>query len=225
MVARLCVAVAVALLAVGAGPGQAAEVASPFAPEIAAFKASDATNAPPSGATLFVGSSSIRFWRSLAKDFPGHAVINRGFGGSQISDVLLYPEEIVFPYKPKVIVFYCGGNDINAGKTPERVFNDFSQFAKLVREHLPGTKLYYIAIAPNPARFSQVPKVKEANRLIQDYCRQHPAETEFIDVFPLMLLPDGTPRPELFGPDRLHMSPAGYAVWTKIVRKQVFGEQ
>ncbi len=203
----------------------AAEKPLPFDSEITAFKSADSTNPPPAGATLFIGSSSIRFWRTLSNDFAGHAVLNRGFGGSQISDVLLYPEEIVFPYKPRVIVFYCGGNDINAGKTPERVFRDFMLFAGAVRETLPGTKLFYISIAPNPARFSQVPKILQANRMIEGYCHEHRGETEFIDIYPLMLNPDGNPRPELYGPDRLHMSPAGYALWARVVRKAVFKEE
>ena len=138
--------------------------------------------------------------------------------------MLLYPNDIVFPYKPSVIVFYCGGNDIHAEKSPERVFSDFKTFAGMVDESLPKTKLYFISIAPNPARFSEVEKVRQANKLVEDYCRAHPDKTGFIDIFPLMLRPDGTPQPDLYGPDRLHMSPAGYAIWTRIVRKAVFGD-
>jgi len=202
---------------------EAAEGALPFASEIAAFKAADALHPPPTGATLFIGSSSIRFWHSLSNDFSGHAVINRGFGGSQISDVLLYPKEIVFPYQPDAIVFYCGGNDIHARKTPARVFSDFKTFVETVRESLPKTKVYFISIAPNPARFSEVEQVREANKLIEDYCQAHSSRIQFIDIFPLMLFPDGTPQPDLYGPDRLHMSPAGYAIWTRVVRQAVFG--
>jgi lysophospholipase L1-like esterase len=202
---------------------RAAEPALPFASEIAAFKAADARHAPPIGAVLFIGSSSIVKWRTLADDFAGHDVINRGFGGSQISDVLLYPDDIVFPYRPRAIVFYCGGNDIHLGKSPERVFSDFKSFVETVHKTLPKTKIYFISIAPNPSRFAEVGKVRRANKLIEEFCGDGSRRTEFIDIFPLMLQPDGSPRPELYVADRLHMTPAGYAVWTSVVRKAVFG--
>jgi lysophospholipase L1-like esterase len=206
------------------GAARAAETNSPFAAEIAAFRGADAAYPAPPGGTLFLGSSSVRMWRTLSNDFAGHLVINRGFGGSQISDVLADFEALVPPSKPGRIVFYCGGNDIHGGKSPASVFADFRKFYDLARRAAPNARIYYISIAPNPARFSEVPKVREANRLIEEFCQGHPVETAFLDIFPLMLQPDGTPKPELFGPDRLHMSPAGYAIWAKVVRKALFGE-
>src|SRR5687768_7351671 len=113
--------------------------AAPFEKEIAAFEASDRTNPPPTGAVLFIGSSSIRLWTTLAKDLPDYPVINRGFGGSQIADSVLYTEKIVLPYKPAVVVMYAGGNDINGGKTPEAVLGDFKKFAQGVHASLPDT--------------------------------------------------------------------------------------
>lgn len=186
-------------------------------PEIKAFEAEDKTNPPPKGAILFIGSSSIRLWKSLAQDFPQHKVLNRGFGGSQIIDSVTYAERIVLPYRPRMIVLYAGGNDINGGKSPEQVFADFQAFVRKIHATLPETRVAYISIAPNPARWSQVEKVKAANELIANHARGNP-KLVFINVFPHMLGEDGQPRPELFVEDRLHMNAKGYALWTRIIQ-------
>jgi lysophospholipase L1-like esterase len=193
-----------------------------FEAEIRAFEASDLTNPPPKNAVLFLGSSSIRLWKSLASDFPDYTVINRGFGGSQIEDSIRYAERIVLPYEPRVIVFYAGGNDINAGKTPERVLYDFKTLAEMVHKNLPKTQLHFIAIAPNPARWPQVDRVRKANQLIEEFTRSD-ARLGFIDVFPHMLGTDGQPRPEIFSPDRLHMNDEGYALWRQLVGEHLTG--
>lgn len=185
--------------------------------EIAAFEAADKTNPPPQGAILFVGSSSIRLWKTLAQDFPEHRVLNRGFGGSQIADSVHFADRIVFPYAPRLIVMYAGGNDLNAGKSPERVFADFQAFVARVRARLPAVRIAYISSAPNPARWAQVDRVRALNRAIEDFCRAG-KNLAFIDVFPHMLGEDGQPRPEIFSDDRLHMNAQGYALWTGIVR-------
>src|SRR5262249_45329780 len=178
--------------------------ASPFEAEIRAFEASDKANPPPSGAIVFIGSSSIRLWKTLAQDFPEYKVLNRGFGGSQIADAVQFADRIVLPYKPSMVVFYAGGNDINAGKSPEQVFADFKEFVEKVRSGLPTTRFAYISIAPNPARWKQVEKVKTANGLMEAYCKAN--HLTFINVFPHMLGPDGQPRPELYVEDRLRMN-------------------
>lgn len=204
-----------------AGPGwvEAAEAAGPqrWEPEIRAFEAADRTNPPPKGGILFIGSSSIRLWTTLAQDFPEHPVLNRGFGGSQIADAVYFADRIVLPYAPRLIVMYAGGNDIHAGKSPEQVCADFWTFVQTVRRHLPQTRIAYIAIAPNPARWAEVDRVRAANACIHALCRTN-AHLAFIDVFPHMLGPDGQPRPELFSSDRLHMNAQGYALWRRLVR-------
>lgn len=167
---------------------------------------------------LFVGSSSVRLWKTLPQDFPKHRVINRGFGGSELSDSVHYAKRIVILYKPRMIVMYAGGNDIHRGKTPERVLSDFKTFVATVHASLPRTKIAWISIAPNPARWSEVDKVRAANALVADFARRH-KRVEYIDVFSHMLGPDGLPRPEIFAADRLHMNEQGYALWTRIVKR------
>lgn len=179
--------------------------------EIAAFQAMDATNRPPANCIVFVGSSSIRLWKSLAQDFPGLPVVNRGFGGSQIADSVKYAEEIITSYKPRQVVIYAGGNDIKAGKEPEPVFGDFVALVKKIRATAPHARIAYISSAPNPARWDQVEKVKQLNSMIKAYCRSHGCT--FVDVFPLMLGADGLPKPDIYVADRLHMNTNGYAIW------------
>jgi lysophospholipase L1-like esterase len=188
----------------------------PFAAEINAFADADHDNPPPTNAIVFVGSSSIRLWKTLAQDFPDHQVINRGFGGSQLSDSVRYADRIVIPYLPKQIVLYAGGNDINAGKSAEDVAADFRAFVQKIHKTLPDVKIAYVSIAPNPARWSQVARIRQANNLIRLYAR-YDGRVTFIDVFPLMLGRDGRPRPDIFQEDRLHMNEKGYEIWTKVI--------
>jgi lysophospholipase L1-like esterase len=184
--------------------------------EIAAFEAADKTNPPPEDCIVFVGSSSIRLWHSLAADFPSLPVINRGFGGSQIADSLHFAERVIVPYAPRQVVIYAGVNDIDAGKAPELVYGDFVALVSKLHERLPRTRIAYISCATNPKRWPQVAKVKRLNALVENYCRRH--GMDFINVFPLMLGPDQQPKPDIFVGDRLHMNAKGYAIWKEAVR-------
>ena len=183
--------------------------------DIATFQAMDVTNRPPADCIVFVGSSSIRLWKTLAQDFPGLPVVNRGFGGSQLADSVNYAEVIITPYHPRQVVIYAGGNDIKAGKAPELVFGDFVALVKKIRALAPQAKIAYISSAPNPARWAQVEEVRKLNSLVKAYCQRH--SCTFIDVFPLMLGADGLPKPDIYVADRLHMNTNGYAIWREAV--------
>lgn len=188
---------------------------SRWAKEIAGMTASDVTNLPPQGGIVFVGSSSVRLWKTLSADFPGYPVINRGFGGSQIADSVHYADRIIKPYHPRQVVIYAGGNDIAAGKDPKLVFGDFVALAERIHKDNPRAKISFMSVGPSPSRWSQVVRVRELNRLAAEYCRKH--HLDFINVFPLMLGPDGLPKPDIFVADRLHMNPKGYAIWREAV--------
>ncbi len=183
--------------------------------DISAFEASDRTNPPPRGCIVFVGSSSIRLWSSLKEDFPGLPVVNRGFGGSELADSVNFADRIIVRYHPRQVVIYAGANDLWAGKAPELAYGDFVALVAKIRQDLPGTRIAFIACAPNPARWRIVDKIKEFNRLVQDYCHEH--QITFVDVFPLMLGPEGLPKPDIFREDRLHMNAKGYAIWRQAV--------
>jgi len=183
--------------------------------EIAALEAANRTNPPPAGCIVFVGSSSIKRWTNLAADFPGLPVVNRGFGGSQLADSVNFADRIVISYAPRQVVIYAGGNDINAGKAPEIVYGDFVALVTRLRSRLPHMRIAFISSAPNPKRWEQVEKVKRLNSLAETYCRRH--GLTFINVFPLMLGPDGLPKPDIYVDDRLHMNAKGYAIWTEAI--------
>ncbi|HET6247132.1 MAG TPA: SGNH/GDSL hydrolase family protein [Tepidisphaeraceae bacterium] len=195
----------------------AATKPAPFEKDIEAFEKADQKKAPPKDANLFIGSSSIVKWKTLAEDFPGVPVINRGFGGSQIPDSIRYASRIVLPYHPKRIFLYAGDNDLAAGHSPQRVFADFKTFVETVRAGQPDVPIYYISIKPSPSRAKLMDKMKEANRLIEDWMKQGKNLT-FIDIFTPMLGPDGQPRPELFVADKLHMAKPGYEIWAAKIR-------
>jgi lysophospholipase L1-like esterase len=189
---------------------------APFENEIVAFEKADRDHAPPRDANLFVGSSSIRLWKTLAEDFPGVSVINRGFGGSQIADSTRYADRIVLPYHARRIFLYAGDNDLAAGHTPQQVLADFKAFVEKVRGAQPEVPIYFIAIKPSPSRAKLLEKARESNRLIEAYMKEG-KNLHYIDVFTPMLDADGKPRPELFGPDMLHMNRTGYALWAKLI--------
>ena len=184
--------------------------------DMARFEAEDAANPPPAAPIVFTGSSSVRMWDSLASDFPGKPVLNRGFGGSQVRDAVHYADQIAVRYQPRMIVLYSGDNDINAGRSPQQVLSDFRAFVARIRQALPRTPIAYLAIKPSPSRIDQLPRQQQANALL----RQEAARlehVEFIDVATPMLGADGQPRAELFIEDRLHMSRAGYELWRGVV--------
>ena len=185
--------------------------------EVRAFEAADMSEPPVRGGIIFTGSSSIRMWTTLKEDFPGLPIMNRGIGGSMLPEVTAFVDRLITPHQPMLVVIYCGGNDINAGRSADQVFRDFKAFVKAVHTPLPTTRIAYISIAPNPARWAQVETVKEANSAIRQYIRTD-STLDFIDVFPEMLGPDGLPKPDIFLDDRLHMNRKGYELWTTIVR-------
>lgn len=163
---------------------------------------------------VFVGSSSIRMWKSLAQDFPHWRTANCGFGGSHLADSVFYFDPLVRARSPRVVVLYAGENDLAAGVSPEQVHTDFLAFRERLHAALPATRLIYVSCKPSPARAAHADKFRAANARIAAACTADP-QCAFVDVFTPMLGADGQPRPELFGPDRLHMSPAGYALWTQ----------
>ncbi len=185
--------------------------------DIAAFEAQDKSTPPPADGILFVGSSSIRLWPGLTEAFPGKPIIQRGFGGSTLGDVIRYMPRVILPYRPKQVVLYAGDNDIGQSKMTARdLYNQFMTFFALVRKQLPNTTITYIAVKPSPARRATMPVAAEANRMIKQFLSGQ-RNTSYADVYTPMLSPNGQPRPELFVADSLHMTPEGYEVWKNVI--------
>ena len=188
-----------------------------FEKDILAFEAADQKSPPPQGAILFVGDSTFTKWKSIRDDLPGYTVINRGFGGSQMSDLLYFTERIVLPYKPRLIVVQEGGNDIHSGKTPEQLLANIKAFVEKVRATLPGVPMAFGSVTPNSARWSEFETRKIANALTKEYIATQ-KNIVFIDFVDAFLGPDGKPRDELFLPDRMHPNPAGYKVRVQVMK-------
>jgi lysophospholipase L1-like esterase len=193
---------------------------APFQNEIDAFKKEDSLHFPPKDAILFVGSSSFRMWSDVQNYFPGYTIVNRGFGGSTLPDVIHFAPDIIFPYYPKQVVVYCGDNDLAAdtsisGKT---VFERFETLYKMIREHLgKEVNVVFVSIKPSPSRENLLPKIIVANTWIEQYLSKE-KNTAFVDVFHPMLDANGKMRPELYREDMLHMKPEGYAIWQKAIQ-------
>ena len=215
----LCSAIVMPTRAPAAEAKPAAEV-SPFArweKEIAAMEAADKVNPPPQGGVLFIGSSTIRMWQSLAKDFPQHQVINRGFGGSQIVDSTHFAPRLIFPFAPRVVFLRSGGNDINAGKSPEQVFADYREFVATVHAKLPQTQIIYLGLCPTIARLKEVPKGDLLNGYIKEFAAKNPL-LKYVDCADMTVGDDGQPRADLFLPDKLHLNAAGYKLLAERTR-------
>ena len=186
-------------------------------PDIAAFEQANKSKAPPKGHIVFTGSSSIRLWENLPMYFPDKKILNRGFGGSQTDEVVYFANRLITPYKPKQVVIYSGDNDLAAGKTPEKVLEDFKALFHKIREERKKATITFISIKPSPSRKHIRPQISQTNALIQAFLEQQ-KRTSYVDVFTPMLLPNGKPKPELFRPDSLHMTKAGYDIWAEVLK-------
>jgi hypothetical protein len=215
----LCVfALALSTASVGAQttPAPAPTLEEELSVEIARFVEADRAAPPADCQVLFVGSSSIVKWReNLAADMAPMPVINRGFGGSHIEYVNRWFDQIVAPYRPRAIVFYAGENDIDAGKSVDRVVADFDEFMTRKTQALGKTPVYFISLKPSKLRFAQFPLQSQVNDAIRARAGKR-SDLHYIDVVSPML-ENGKPK-DLFGPDDLHMTAAGYAIWTRAVR-------
>jgi lysophospholipase L1-like esterase len=192
--------------------------AQPFAEDIAAFKKQDSISFPPKNAILFVGSSSFTKWTDIQNYFPSYTIINRGFGGSSLTDVIRYAGDIIFPYQPKQIIIYCGENDIagDSTVTGKIVFERFKQLFTDIRNKFPNIPLACISMKPSPSRWNMKEKMIKGNALIKKYLKKK-KNTSFINVWDNMLGSDGKPIEEIFIEDRLHMNAKGYAIWQKLI--------
>lgn len=188
-----------------------------FENDIQAYLKSDKETPPPSESILFIGSSIFRQWAHLKEQMTPLPVFNRAFGGSQTNDILYYMDKIVLPYRPKIIVYYCGSNDINDSHQPQGIFDRFKRFSDRVKEALPDTQVYYVSINRAPQKKDHWDWVDAANTLAKSYCETTP-KRGYIDVNPALFDAEGKPRMELYQDDRLHFKPEAYVEFTKIIR-------
>lgn len=197
-----------------------------FEGEIKAFAKSDSIVAPLQGKIVFAGSSSFTKWKDINQYFPGYPIINRGFGGSNLLDVILYVNETITKYKPKQVVIYCGENDLASSDTvsPGIVLDRFSILFNLIRKQL-GNKsnITFVSIKPSISRWRLEAKIVAANTLIANFIAKQ-TNANYINIHDAMLQGDGSIMKDIFIADNLHMNAKGYAIWQKIIAPSLLGK-
>lgn len=191
----------------------------PFRNDINRFIEQDKLSPPPTNAILFIGSSSFTMWYDVREQFPDYTIINRGFGGSTLEDLIRYVENIVYPYNPKQIVIYCGENDFASSDTisVQIVAERFTHLYHLIVIKYPDIKISYVSMKPSPSRWHLSPKFIDGNRFIKQFLEAKP-NTSFINVWDKMLNSSGMPDSSIFLDDMLHMNSEGYRIWQKAIK-------
>jgi lysophospholipase L1-like esterase len=185
------------------------------------FAAADKAQKPLDRGVLFVGSSTIRMWKTMATDFRDvPVIINRGYGGSTLEDSNQLARQLVTQYQPSQVLVYAGENDLQEGRTPTQVLASMKHLVQAVRAELPDVRIAFISIKPSPSRANLLSAVHASNQLVAEYLLTQP-NTEYIDVCTPMMTADGKFRPELFLPDMLHLNAAGYALWQAVIAPYV----
>jgi hypothetical protein len=190
--------------------------------DIAKLEALDKSESHPDNAILFVGSSSIRRWETIAADMAPYHPIRRGFGGCKWSDVAIFADRLITPHQFRAVVFFVA-NDITGGdddKTPEEVAALFAQVWQRVRAHNSDAPVFFIPVTPTPSRWSVWPTARKANSEIRQFCADKD-NTWFIGTESIYLDADGQPRPGLFVGDRLHLNPDGYSRWATAIKSHL----
>lgn len=206
------------LLVILSAEGTAQKEMPPFWSDIQAFKKQDSINMPAKQQILFVGSSSFTNWKDVQSYFPSYPIINRGFGGSLLTDLIRYADEIIFPYQPRQIVIYCGENDLAAADsvTGAMVFRRFEQLFEMIRSKSPAVPVAFISLKPSPSRWNLKDKMIDANNMIESFLKEKKTSV-FIDVYHQMLDTDSKPIRNIFLEDNLHINAKGYAIWRKLI--------
>jgi len=166
--------------------------------------------------TVFTGSSSIRVWEQLAEDCSGMQVINSGFGGSHMSDLLYFLDETVIRFRPSTVYIYSGDNDIASGKSPESILETTKQVSNRILESNPHAEIYFICAKPSPARWNFKEFYIAYNSLLKKYSERHD-QLHYIDVWHPMLDETNRVNPDIFTSDSLHMNRQGYLIWKDLI--------
>jgi len=194
-----------------------------FENEIRNYEKQDSISLPKKGQILFIGSSSFRIWKTFSTDLAGISAINRGFGGSTMTDALYYFDRMVVKYAPSTVVVYEGDNDLAKGKSPEELAKEYEDFSNRLKKALPKTKLVYLAVRPSLSRIAIVDKQKQFNGWLEKYCKSQKGRF-FLDMHSPFYLPDGTLMPDIFVADRLHLNEKGYQIFSAKIREFILNK-
>jgi lysophospholipase L1-like esterase len=211
-------------------PGWAAEILSPaeeaakrwkqYQPAFDAFAEQDRVTPFAPGGIVFVGSSIFRQWTTVPEQMAPLPVLNRAFGGSRTGDQLARFDQVITPYAPKVIVYYCGSNDLKAGavaEDPAAIFARFRAFSERVQATLPQTRIIFVSSTRSPDRVARWEQVDHYNALARASCATTPNRL-FVDVNPALVDAAGHPRLDLYKEDKLHFHPPAYVEFTRVIR-------
>ncbi len=190
----------------------------PFEKEVAAFARQDSLQPPPAHPILLIGSSSFTKWTNVQQYFPGYDILNRGFGGSSLTDLIYFAPQILFAYTPRQIIVYAGENDLAASPpaSTQEVRKRFKKLYRLIRNRWPSVPIVFVSIKPSAARWQLESSFVEANERIKGYIQKQ-KNVQFLDVHTAMLTTGGEIRPELYIGDRLHMNEKGYEIWKNLL--------
>jgi lysophospholipase L1-like esterase len=199
--------------------GQSASTISSVSWEksIRLFEQQDRKAPPPLNATVFAGSSTFTFWKEMQSDFAPIPVINRGFGGSEIRDVLQYADRIIIPYAPKQVVLYAGGNDLANGRMPREIFHDYHRLVDIIHASLPKTMVSFVSIKLSPAHAAYKDAIRVTNHLVAAYTKDHPL-TDYIDTYALTLDEGGHSKDQYYKDDGVHLNRVGYELWIPVIK-------
>ncbi|MEN9349477.1 MAG: hypothetical protein RL372_455 [Bacteroidota bacterium] len=198
--------------------GSSTAISQPFINEIKAFRRADSIAMPPQNAILLIGSSSFTNWKDVAKYFPEHTIINRGFGGSSLPHMTMYAEDIIFKYNPKQIIIYCGENDLTGGPsiTADTIFHRLKKLHQLIRSRYKKVPIAYISMKPSPSREKYLETMQKGNELIKSFMEKQ-KKSSYIDVYHSMLDANGNILTHIFLSDKLHMNAEGYKIWQGVI--------
>ena len=205
------------LVAVAAFLSPACGAEPRFDMEIRAFIEADKARPPVPGGIVFVGSSVFREWTRVAEAMAPLPVVNRAFGGSRTADQLDRFDVAVTPHAPRVVVYYCGSNDLKAGDDPEAIFARFKAFSDRLAIKFPSARLLYVTATRSPDRVPLWGRVDHYNALVRAHCRDNPLR-QFIDINPALVDAAGCPRTDLYRDDKLHFHPHAYDAFAAVIR-------
>ena len=169
---------------------------------------------------VFTGSSSIRFWLDVQERYPTHQVIQTGFGGSEMSDLLHYLDETVLRFKPSQVFVYEGDNDVNAKRSTTEIMDNTKKVVQQIQQKLPDCEIVLISAKPSIARWSLKSQYDAINKAFKAYAAEE-AKISYANVWDIMLAENGEVRKDIFIQDGLHMNKEGYDLWDKIIQPMV----
>ncbi len=191
-----------------------------FQKEIEILTEKDYCFSPDEELLLFTGSSSVRMWKDVQEAFPGHHVINNGFGGSHFSDLIYYYDELIAPFEPEILFIYEGDNDIASGKKPKSILKEAKQLVSMIQQDKPGTKIVLISPKPSLARWELKKEYQKLNSLLEKFAAKTQG-VEFADVWEAMVDENGEVYRDIFIDDNLHLNEKGYEIWEKVIARHL----